>query len=142
MSDLAGKVEAALKSLIDGAGLDAGVTVNTGQSVDDLELPFAVAWCDGAGDQIQLGIGTFRLSAMVIVSSSADDSTLTEHRALVKQVFESFMTNSVEADLSAAVDEFHVWEVRFGSQPSEEEDRQMITRQEMDIVAQASNVSD
>lgn len=66
-----------------------GVTVNVGQTDEIRSVPVVILYCESARGAADLGaqpLGNFELSIKVYVYSSADDSTLAEHRQRVDTV--------------------------------------------------------
>lgn len=140
-SDLNNKLEEALKSVVDGLGLAATVTVNTGADLDELALPYVVCAASGGGQQEIIGSGLFRIGCSVLVASSADDDTLADHRSLVDSVFGGLRTSTAEIDLSDAVSDFHVVYVEFTGSTAEEADRKLMNKLEMDVVCCGTDIS-
>src|SRR3990172_4738862 len=121
-----------MKSVVDALGL-SGVTVNTGVEEEGLALPYVICSADGMQEEL-IGSGIFRLAATVAVASSADDSTLLNHRAIVNQVFDAFLQSDIDATLSAAVNDFFVYQVLPGGMPSSVENRQLRNNLQMEVV--------
>ena len=66
-----------------------GVTVNVGQTDEIRSVPVVILYCESARGATDLGakpLGNFELSIKVYVYSSADDSTLEQHRQRVEAV--------------------------------------------------------
>ena len=66
-----------------------GVTVNVGQTDEIRSVPVVILYCESARGAADLGaqpLGNFELSIKVYVYSSADDSTLEQHRQRVEAV--------------------------------------------------------
>jgi hypothetical protein len=66
-----------------------GVTVNVGQTDEIRSVPIVILYCESARGAADLGakpLGNFELSVKVYVYSSADDSTLEQHRQRVESV--------------------------------------------------------
>jgi len=66
-----------------------GVTVNVGQTDEIRSVPIVILYCESARGATDLGakpLGNFELSIKVYVYSSADDSTLEQHRQRVEAV--------------------------------------------------------
>jgi hypothetical protein len=64
-----------------------GVTVNVGQTDEIRSVPIVILYCESARGAADLGakpLGNFELSVKVYVYSSADDSTLEQHRQRVE----------------------------------------------------------
>ena len=76
-------VEAVLASYLDSQPELAGVTFYTGDSADTAVLPKCVVLCDSARlpDDLPDGLGNYNCGVRVTVFDSADDVTLTAHRA-------------------------------------------------------------
>lgn len=140
-NDLNGKLEEALVSVVNGLGLDASITVNAGLTPDDLALPYVVCTATGSGDEVVRGTGIFPVTATITVASSADDTALADHRARVATVFDGFLSDTISATLSAAVDDFHCFDVFFRSLPAEEVDRQLRNMLEIEAVICGVNIS-
>lgn len=65
------------------------VTIHAGQTDEIRSLPIIILYCESAQSHRDFGakpFGNFELSVKIYVYSSADDSTLEEHRARVETV--------------------------------------------------------
>ena len=141
-SDLCSKLEDALKSVVDTLGLDSSVTINTGFSTDEIEGPYVLLIATGQADELFFNSGIYTMSASVEVASNMDDqSSRAAHRDIVGTVFDAFMHSTVHVTLSAAVDDFHCYQVRSSSQPQSVEQRKIVNGLELDCVICGSNVS-
>lgn len=138
-NDLTSKLEAACKALVDAIGL-AGVTVNTGVETDTLITPYIICGVRGTGSEEIIGTGLFRLGGAITVASSADDSTLEDHRSRVATVFDTFMDSDIAINLSSAIPDFHCYALFPTSLPSEEMERKMINRLEFEAIVCASDI--
>jgi hypothetical protein len=76
-------VEAALASYLSAQVELTGVNIYTGDGADTNVLPKAVVLCDAARAPTGLpeGLGNYSCSVRLSLSDSADDVTLTDHRA-------------------------------------------------------------
>ena len=76
-------VEAALASYLSAQVELAGVNIYTGDGTDTNVLPKAIVLCDSARlpDDFPDGLGNYSCSVRVTLFDSADDVTLTDHRA-------------------------------------------------------------
>jgi len=76
-------VEAALASYLSAQVELAGVNIYTGDGADTNVLPKAIVLCDSARAPSGLpeGLGNYSCSIRLSLSDSADDVTLTDHRA-------------------------------------------------------------
>lgn len=76
-------VESVVKSFLQGESGLNGVNIYTGDSADVMVLPKAVVLCDSARPPADLpeGLGNYNCSIRITVFSSADDTTLNEHRS-------------------------------------------------------------
>jgi len=138
-SDLASKVEEACLAVVTATG--ASVTLNAGLTVDELLTPYCVCACVSAGEEVVRNTGIYRVSVQIMVVSSADDSTLANHRSLVATIFDAFQYDTVEATLSAAVSDFHVYDVFYNGFESSVEERKLINQLNVDMVCCASDIS-
>jgi len=138
-NDLTSKLEAAMKAVVDALAL-SGVTVNTGVEEETLAVPFVICAADGTTEEIK-STGIFRCSARVVVASSADDTSLVDHRARVASVFDAFLDDAISTTLSAQVADFYVYDVSYTGQPSAMENRQLKNTLEMEIVCCASDIT-
>ena len=138
-NDLTCKLEAALKSVVDGLSL-SGINVNTGVEDETLALPWIVCASDAGQEEIH-GTGIFRCTAKVTIASSADDDTLVTHRDRVATVFDAFLDGDISTTLGATAADFYVYDVLYTGQPASMENRQMRNTLEMEIVCCASDVT-
>jgi len=137
-NDLTCKLEESMKMVVDGLSL-AGVTVNTGVEEETLAVPYVICAADGMQEEIK-STGIYRCGARVIVASSADDTSLTDHRTRVSTVFDAFLDSGIATTLSGNVSDFYVYDVAFGGQPAAMENRQMKNTLEMEVVCCASDI--
>ena len=81
-------VEAAVSSYLTGKAELSGCQISTGDSGDMQTLPRVICYCPSANPPPDLpeGLGNFLAQVEVHVLSSADDTTLTAHRARVAAV--------------------------------------------------------
>lgn len=81
-------VETAVSSYLTGKTELAGCQISTGDSSDAMTLPRVICYCPSAQPPPDLpeGLGNFLAQVEVHVLSSADDTTLTAHRARVAAV--------------------------------------------------------
>jgi hypothetical protein len=66
-----------------------GVAIHAGQTDEIRSLPIIILYCENAAAHRDFGakpLGNFELSIKIYVYSSADDSTLEQHRARVETV--------------------------------------------------------
>lgn len=104
------KVQNALKSVVDDLGI-ADYSVLTGQEDDEMQRPYIICACSNTVEETVKDTGVYNVEARVIVCSSADDTTLAAHQDTVGQVFDAILDTGIEATLSAAVDDFHCYDV-------------------------------
>ncbi len=117
-----GKVEEALATVTAGLTLDVydgdtgdSVTVATGMDDGNADLPLIThALTNGAGPEVVKGTGIHRSNAVIRVTSSAN-ITLAEHRTRSATVFDAFLSSTIKETLSAAIDDFHVYEFSYQS---------------------------
>lgn len=76
-------VETAVSAYLTGKSEFSGVQISTGDSTDVQSLPRIICYCPSANPPPDLpeGLGNFLAQVEVHVLSSADDTTLTAHRA-------------------------------------------------------------
>ena len=96
-SDLRNKVESAVSALVAAA---VGATVYTASSAEELVLPRVVVEANDF-TEANAETGNYYANVSVAVASSADDSTLAEHDALVAAAFDVVLTDTLPASLSA-----------------------------------------
>lgn len=152
-----GKLEEAMKTVVESvtlavtsaeAAIDrTTVAVLTGMDDDDIELPFVACAVVGAGEEIVIGTGIVRSTVRVSVHSSAQEVTLAEQRARAAAVFDAFFQDAIRTTLSDAVDDFHVWDVKFNSpEPTRrdstgEDTFKFVTELTMEVVWCGSDIS-
>lgn len=138
-NDLTGKLEEALKWVVDNLAL-AGVTINTGVDTDSLTTPFVACTVTGAGNEEIIDTGIMRLSGHIMVASSADDTTLANHRQMYGIINDAFFDSAIAKTLSDAVSDFHCYAFYRRSLPSEQRERKMINNLEFEAVVCASDI--
>jgi len=138
-NDLESKVEEALASVVTAQAL-SGLNVHTGLDEDNLNVPYVICMCAGQGEEVLRDSGTFKLEAVVKVVSSADDETLAEHRSRLATVRDSIMDSGIAATLTAAVSEFHVYDVELAGLGAEFEDRKYSNSLELNVTCCASDI--
>lgn len=133
-NDPIGKGEAAFVSLVSAltltgtrGGEEVALEVHPGRETGQKEAPHVACIIDGGGDELVKGTGIFRHSGHIDVATLFDENTETEHGVLAKTVADALITDSIAADLSSAVADYHVYDVTFGS-PQSENSGHVITR--------------
>lgn len=139
-TQLASKLEAAMKSLVDALAL-TGVTVNRG--IDDAELaaPYVVIVAKSAGEEVFLDSGIEQFTAEVRVASAADAQSLSDHTARVGQVFDVFRDDAIAASLSAAASDFHCYQVVKAGENEEVSNRKLINTLVLDCAVCGSDLA-
>ena len=81
-------VETAVSTYLTGKAEFSGIQISTGDSADVQSLPRVICYCPTANPPPDLpeGLGNFLAQVEVHVMSSADDTSLTTHRARVAAV--------------------------------------------------------
>lgn len=118
------KVEAAFQTVIGDLGL-TGVTVNTGVDDDDLPVPYVVVTAVSMDEEEIKDTAVAPVTVEIMVVSSADDDSLADHRSRCASVFGEVVNTGIEAALSAAVDDFYVYEVDQAGRESDPEDSKL-----------------
>ena len=140
-NDLSGKLEEAAKSLVDALAV-SGLTVLAGQSIDEVAAPYALCNAENGSGEVILDTGLVTVSLIIEVVSNCNDQTnVTDHRALVAQVFDVFFGDTVEALLSAEVTDFHVYDVHRVGTASEVQSDKFVSQLTLDVVLCAIDVS-
>lgn len=106
-------LEQAIRDYLAAKAEFTGVDINTGDSADTQALPRIIVVCDSVNPPSDLpeGLGNYSASVRIHVISSADDETLSTHRARVGDVA-GFMgdVTAVKASVSAGVASIYgVW---------------------------------
>ena len=127
------KVQDAIQSVVESVGL-SGVAVNTGTDEADLAVPYVICSCNGSSGEMVPFSGNFKMNAAVKIVSSADDSTRAEHDARMYSVYDALIADGIAATLTAAVTDFHVFNVAFVRISEDVEDRKFISMLEMEVV--------
>jgi len=138
-NDILSKCEAAMKSLIDALAV-SGLTVNTGIEDDELAAPYAICYADSS-DEIVRGTGLLTASMAISVVSMADIDSLATHRARVATIFDGIRQSDAHETLSAAVTDFHCYEVVETGRDSGMEDRKLRNTLNVDLVVCGSDIS-
>lgn len=120
-NDLLSKVEAAYKSVIDALALTGkrgsedgvAVTVLTGLDDETAELPKVICAAQDTAEEVHYNTGILRLTVQIHVISHSADESLAIHRARLAAVADAVMTDDRAAVLSAAVDDFHCYDVHW-----------------------------
>lgn len=113
-----GKLEEAMAAVVSGLSFSmfegdspaTAVAINTGQDDDELRLPSVTCAVAGAGQEVVKSAGIWRTPAVVRVTSSAN-LTLAQHRSRAGAVFDAFLQTDIAAILSAALADFHCYDV-------------------------------
>lgn len=142
-NDLFSKVEEALKVVVDAAGLDSGVTVNTGLDDDNIQAPYVLCGAVGSSGEVVTDTATHEIQAQVIVASSADDgdTPLATHRAFVQTVFDAILDSDIAATLTAAVSDFTVLDVWESSRDSDQVERDIRNILNLTLIAAPSDIT-
>lgn len=117
-NDLESKLEAAMKAVFEAAAVVApsdneeGLIIATGLSFDDIGVPNVVFSCESVGEEAVKGTGIFYCRGSVSVASHAKDATLAGHRDRVAKARDIFLDSAIAATLSAALSDFHCYDVR------------------------------
>lgn len=119
-SDVLSKLEAALASVVSALTLagtrgteTVSVAVRTGLDDDDALLPRVTCQADEATEEAVRDTGNDRVRAFVHVHSHSGDETLAAHRERVATVIDALRMDDISAQLTAAVTDFHCFDVQF-----------------------------
>jgi len=119
-SDVLSKLEAALASLTSALSLTGtlgtaavSVAVRTGLDDDESLLPRVTCQAEESTEEAVRDTGNDRIKAWVHVHSHAEDETLATHRARVATVQDAIRMDDIAAQLTAAVSDFHCFDVQF-----------------------------
>lgn len=119
-NDLLSKLEAAEKSVIDAlaltgtrAGDAVDLTVNTGLDDSDLLRPCAICQAEDTTEEAVRDSGNFRVKTRIRIQSHSTDEDLAIHRARVGAIADAFHRDDIAATLTAALADFHVFDVEF-----------------------------
>lgn len=113
-----GKVEESMAEVVGALTLDVysgdspatAVTVNTGMDDEAAALPLVTCAIVSGGEEWVRGTGNMESKVAVRIVSSGN-ITLAEHRTRCATVLDAFMADDIAATLSAAIDDFHVFQV-------------------------------
>lgn len=116
--DHIGKGESAFKSLVDAltlTGTRAGESVSvaslTGQEDDQKTVPRVTCSIEEDGEEIVRKSGIYRNQGQIEIVSNLSDETREIHQTRVKTVMDVLIYDTLESLLSAAVTDYHVYEV-------------------------------
>lgn len=116
--DHVGKGEEAFRSL--GAalaltGINGGDAVTlamlTGQEDEQKTIPRVVFSITDDGEEVVRNSGIFKNQGAIEIVSNLSDESKADHHARVKAIMDALQTDTLEADLKAAVTEYHVYDV-------------------------------
>lgn len=138
-NDLLGKVELALKAVIDSLALD-GLTVNMGEDDENLQTPYAVCIATEAIETDLREGGNYTVSAEVMVATSADTETHEAHKARVSAIFDKLSESDIATQLADAVEDFGVDVVQYPRQTKSRVERKWTTTQHLEIVCCAKDL--
>jgi hypothetical protein len=136
--DLQSKLEASVKSLVDALGL--GATVNTGIDDDALTLPAVIIIAE-TGEEFPLNTGNYKMRTTIRCRSNADDTTLAAHRTFAATVFDSIKTDTLAADLSAAVPDFTAIGINEAVLTQTRQDRSWVSEMAVQVYCCAMSLS-
>lgn len=125
-NDLFGKLEARLKAIVDGLGLDSSVSVNTASTADTVEPPYVVCSARDTGGEVVYNSNVYEVTAAVVVGSNADDTTLAAHRARVATVFDALRQTDIAASITDPTEDIYCYQVKDPSFESERIDREWV----------------
>lgn len=119
-NDLLSKLEAALKVPLDALALTgtrgtnsaAAVSILTGLDDDAAALPRVVAYAQDSPEETVRDSGIFAVRVQLHIFSHSADETLAVHRARVATVIDAVMTTDRADVLSAAVADFHCYDLQ------------------------------
>ena len=128
-NDLLGKVEAAIKTVLDALSLTgtrgtdsaAPVSILTGLDDDNAAMPRVVIYAKDSGPEITQDTGIFPVTVIVTIHSHSADETLSAHRERVGSVIDGIMQDNRSDVLTAAVTDFHCYALQ-DMGPSEDVD--------------------
>lgn len=148
-NDLLSKLEAALASVITplaltgtrGSTAGIAVAVLTGLDDDTATLPRVVCLAKDSTEEAVRDSGIFKVACSVHVFTHSSDETLAVHRERVASVGDAIMTDDRAAVLSAAVDDFHCYDLQMGGVSAEPDENCFHTAFDFTAVCMASDVS-
>ncbi len=147
--DLNSKLEAALASVISALaltgtrGTETGVAVAvlTGLDDDTATLPRVVCVAGDTTEEVVRDSGLYRVTCAVHVFSHSADESLAVHRARVAAVGDALLTDDRADVVSAAVADFHCYELKSEGQSQDKDEQCFHTTFELTAVCQPSDVS-
>lgn len=146
-NDPIGKGEAALVSIVSALTLNGtrggetvALEVHPGRETGEKLAPFVACVINDGGEEVVKGTGIWRNSGHIEVATLLDETNETEHAELFRTVADSVVTNSIAADLSSAVSDYHVYDVTFQA-PTSENDGHTTTRLPFQIVHCCSDLT-
>ena len=147
-NDILSKLEAALASVVSALALtgtlgadSVSVSVVTGLLDSTTTLPRVVCSAKDSTEEVVRDSGLFKVSCSVHIYTHTGDETLAVHRERVATVSDALMTDDRAAVLSAAVDDFHCYDLQMLGTSAEPDENCLHTAIEFVAVCQCADVS-
>jgi len=146
-NDILGKAEEALASIIEAlaltgerAGDAVDVDIVTGVEDEERRTPFVALQVDDTQDEVVKGTGIFRVHGRAIIESN-EGETLSAHRERVGAVCDALMYDDIAEQLSAAVADFHCYEMKWLGSKSSVDGNSMRSMFEFQLVACCATIT-
>jgi hypothetical protein len=124
-NDPIGKAEAAYVALVSALtltgtrdGEDIALEIHAGRETAERKAPF-VACVVESGDETIKGTGIWTHTGFIEVATLIDETNASLHGTLCATVFDALVTDTIKADLKAAVSDYHVFDVTYRAPDSQ-----------------------